>query len=79
MALTIHNTSAIIAGDPRTIGAAIKIVLAGGTNLDTDQKFRVSGLSSFVWSSEAPSILRLVESLSEPEHELGKTVARHEY
>lgn len=63
MALAIRDTRPIISGDYRVVGAALKIVVAGGSALDTESLKRASGMSPWVWQRLAPAIKKTVKLL----------------
>ena len=63
MRLIINNPQPIIPADARKVGAAIKIILAGGSNLAEQKAARASGLSAYVWSQDGAEILDLVKQM----------------
>ena len=63
MMLVLENTQPIIAADARVVGAAVKILVAGGTTLDADDIERASGVTSWVWGNYGIAILSMVALL----------------
>jgi len=65
MHLSIFNTQPLIPAEPLLAGAAIKVMLAGGTKITLDQARRGSGLSKFLWLKHQDEILEMVKALEE--------------
>lgn len=61
--LTISNTLPVLSADPTTLGAAIKIMIAGGSSLDKDGMRQASGTSPHVWTRKRDGIVALVRAL----------------
>ncbi len=60
MNLTINNVVPMFSADPTALGAAIKIIVAGGSTLDDDAQRRASGCSPHVWTRKREETIRLV-------------------
>lgn len=63
MRLLIHNAGPVMAADLNVLGAAVKIILAGGSELSEVEMKRASGASYHLWKSKGDAIRALVESL----------------
>jgi hypothetical protein len=63
MNLTIQNAGPVLAADLNVLGAAVKIILAGGSELSEAEMKRASGASYHLWKSKGDAIRALVESL----------------
>lgn len=62
--IRLSNTSAILSQDLNVIGAALRIIVAGGDKLDERGMKRASGASRYLWENKSREILALVQSLS---------------
>lgn len=63
MSLTIKNNQFLIAADPVVVGAAVKILNAGGSSLNAAEQFQASGVSKFVWTERATKITNLLAQM----------------
>lgn len=63
MNLTTLNAGPVMASDLNVLGAAIKILLAGGSALSEAEMKRASGASYHLWNAKGDAIRSLVESL----------------
>ena len=63
MSLNIHNAGPVMAADLNVLGAAVKIMLAGGSRLSETEKKRASGASYHLWKMKGAAICALVENL----------------
>lgn len=63
MEFKIDDTRPIISANYRVVGAALKILVAGGAALDDESRARASGMTAWVWERQNDSIMRLVERL----------------
>ena len=63
MSLHIHNAGPVMAADLNVLGAAVKIILAGGPELSEAEMKRASGASYPLWKSKGDAIRALVENL----------------
>jgi len=71
MNLTLHNAQPALAADHQVLGAAIKILIAGGGALGDEGMRRASGVSAFVWTRKGDDILALVAALEKPTAQVG--------
>ena len=67
MSLHIHNAGAVMAADLNVLGAAVKIILAGGSGLSETGMKRASGASYHLWKSKGDAIVDLVRALEPKE------------
>lgn len=63
MNLNIHNAGPVLSADLNVLGAAVKIILAGGSELSEAEMKRASGASYHLWKSKGDAIRSLVENL----------------
>ena len=63
MSITIQNPTPAIAADPRILGSALKIIIAGGARLSPDEARRASGLSDYHWRTYEGDVRVLAERL----------------
>jgi hypothetical protein len=63
MSLSIQNSGAIMTADLNVLGAAVKIIWAGGSQLTDNEMKRASGASYHLWKSKGDVIRALVENL----------------
>ena len=63
MNLSIHNAGPVLSADLNVLGAAVKIILAGGSELSEAEMKRASGASYHLWKSKGDAIRALVENL----------------
>ena len=63
MNLTIQNAGPVLAADLNVLGAAVKIILAGGSSLNETEMKRASGASYHLWKSKGETITSLVQHL----------------
>lgn len=63
MSVSMQNVGAVMAADLNVLGAAIKILLAGGSALSEAELRRASGASYYLWASKGDAILALVRTL----------------
>lgn len=63
MTLQVENITPLLAADARTTGAAVKILVAGGSELSEAEARRAAGLSKYVWEQDGRGILDLVRLL----------------
>lgn len=63
MNLNIHNAGPVLSADLNVLGAAVKIILAGGSELSEAEMKRASGASYHLWKSKGEAIRALVENL----------------
>lgn len=63
MSVSMQNVGAVMAADLNVLGAAIKILLAGGSALSAAELRRASGASYYLWASKGDAILALVRAL----------------
>jgi hypothetical protein len=61
--IIINNVGPALAADLSILGAAVKILLAGGSDLSSDQMQRVCGASRYLWQMRGPEIAALVLDL----------------
>jgi len=66
MSLHIHNAGPVMAADLNALGAAIKIIVAGGEGLSEVEMKRASGASYYLWKSKGNAIRALVAALAAP-------------
>lgn len=64
MNLNITNAGPMISADLNVLGAAIKIILAGGSELSEAEMKRASGASYHLWKSKGGAIRDLVQALT---------------
>ncbi len=62
--LTIPNTGPIIAAELNVLGAAVKILAAGGPDLNENEMKRACGASYHLWKSKGVAIRELVQALT---------------
>lgn len=67
MNLTIQNAGPVLAADLNVLGAAVKIILAGGSSLNETEMKRASGASYHLWKSKGEAITELVRALEPQE------------
>lgn len=67
MSLHIHNAGPVMAADLNVLGAAVKIILAGGSCLTEMEMKRASGASYHLWKSKGDVISELVRALEPQE------------
>lgn len=65
--ITITNPGPIMAAELPTVGAAIRILVAGGSKLTEGEMQRASGATQYVWNSKGRDIMDLVEALGQAE------------
>lgn len=63
MKLNMHNAGPVLSADLNVLGAAVKIILAGGSELSEAEMKRASGASYHLWKSKGDAIRALVENL----------------
>lgn len=63
MNLNIHNAGPVMTADLNVLGAAVKIILAGGSELSEAEMKRASGASYYLWKSKGDAITGLVRAL----------------
>lgn len=63
MNLKIQNAGPVMTADLNVLGAAVKIILAGGSSLNETEMKRASGASYHIWKSKGDAIRALVENL----------------
>lgn len=63
MKLAIQNTGPALAADLNVLGAAVKILLAGGSRLTEPEMKRASNASYHLWSAKGDAIRDLVAKL----------------
>ena len=61
--MNIQNVAPVLAADLNVLGAAVKIILAGGSCLSEVQMKRASGSSYYLWKSKGDAIRTLVVEL----------------
>lgn len=61
MKLTLNNAQPALAADHAALGAAIKIIVAGGSDLSPEAQKRASGLTDYNWTRKGNEVLRLVD------------------
>jgi len=61
--LNSENPGAIMMAELNVLGAAVKIILAGGAGLTEDQAKRASGASYHLWKAKSDTINSLVSDL----------------
>ena len=61
--LTITNPLPMIAGDPRIVGGAVKMIQAKAQNLPDSEQQRASGCAAYVWSRHRAKIKTMVRRL----------------
>jgi len=66
MNLSIDNTTPALSADHQSLGAAVKILIAGGSALGDEGMRRASGVSAYVWTRKGEDILALVTALEKP-------------
>jgi len=67
MNLNITNAGPMISADLNVLGAAVKIILAGGSGLSETEMKRASGASYHLWKSKGDAIVDLVRALEPKE------------
>jgi len=67
MNLNITNAGPVMAADLNVLGAAVKIILAGGSGLSETEMKRASGASYHLWKSKGDAIVDLVRALEPKE------------
>jgi len=65
MHLSIFNTQPLISADTVTVGAAIKVLVAGGSKITEEQARRAAFLSKYLWLQHKDEILSMVKQLEE--------------
>ncbi len=63
MNLSIENAGPVFAADLNVLGAAVKILLAGGSDLSDVEMKRASGASYHLWQAKGDVIRALVEDM----------------
>ena len=58
---TIPAQAAVRDTRPLLVGAAVKVALAGGPDIDTSDAFRASGLSRGSWQAHGEKVMRLAQ------------------
>lgn len=67
MNLNIQNAGPVMTADLNVLGAAVKIILAGGSRLNETEMKRASGASYHLWKSKGDAISELVRALEPQE------------
>lgn len=60
----IDNTGPVMAADLNTLGAAVKILAAGGPDLSESEMKRACGASYHLWQKKGAAIRELVQVLT---------------
>jgi hypothetical protein len=60
MKITLQNAGPVLFADLNVVGAAVKIILAGGHKLTEPEMKRASGASYHLWKSKGDAITALV-------------------
>jgi len=63
MILSIKNASPVMKADLIVLGAAVKILLAGGSDISGAEMKRASGSSYYLWKTKGEEITALVRDL----------------
>jgi hypothetical protein len=63
MRLTINNAAAVMKADLHVLGAAVKIIVAGGSGLSEAEMKRASATSYHLWKTKGEAITDLVKDL----------------
>ena len=71
MKLEIHNPGPVMTADLNVLGAAFKILVAGGSLLSEAEKKRAAGASYYLWKSKGDVIKALVKNLEAVPEPLG--------
>lgn len=62
--MKLQNQSALITAEPSVVGAAVKIMAAGGIEIDERAAQKVSGLSPYMWGRVGSEVIYLMRRLS---------------
>lgn len=63
MKLNFDKTGPILMADLNVLGAAVRIIMAGGSDLSETEMKRVSGATHYLWQAKGGSIVELVRAL----------------
>lgn len=63
MIIEIKNAGPVITADLNVLGAAIKIIVAGGSALSEGEMKRASGASYYLWNTKGDVIADMVRML----------------
>lgn len=63
MRLTIENALPILTADALIAGAAVKVLMAGGSELTDDRAYIAAQLSPYLWTRHASAVMDLVGRL----------------
>lgn len=63
MILEIQNARPALTADLQVVGAAVRILVAGGSTLSEKEARRASGASPYLWRTRGRQILSLVQEM----------------
>lgn len=63
MNFEIHNCNRLLGAELHVAGAAVKILIAGGSSLSEDEMRRASGATYYLWKEKGAQIRSLVDEL----------------
>jgi hypothetical protein len=63
MQVTIEHAAPLIAADLNVAGAAVKVLIAGGSALNEQQARKASGASAYLWREKGGAIMSLVSEI----------------
>lgn len=63
MKVDIENMGSAMAADLNVLGAAVKVLLVGGSSLNEAQMKRACGASYHLWKSKGGAIVELVRDM----------------
>ena len=61
MQIRINNANQLVGAETKLVGAAVKIVVAGGSRLPIAQQEVAAGLTGYTWDKDASAVRRLVK------------------